>query len=256
MARFEDLTRELDIWKEQGEIATFWWRDDDLTEPTSALDRLLSLRNRFDIPLALAVIPEQANPALLDDLQDCTILQHGFQHLNFAPEGDKKSEFPDSRDLEEMTRSIEIGKGILTDIFKDQFYPVFVPPWNRIGSASLAVLAQLGYLGISRYQPRAQIYPEPGLMEINTHIDVINWRANQTPVADDVLIDLALNHLQARRKNSILRHEPTGLLTHHLAHDEEIWASIFRILSFLSEHESVRWIPLRTGFALNNNIDD
>lgn len=255
MAELEDLARELDIWKAEGTIATFWWRDDDLTEPTAALDRLLNLSNRFDIPLSLAVIPQKASPALLDHLQDCTILQHGFQHLNYAAEGAKKSEFPDSRDLEEIGEAIEIGKGILSDIFKDQFYPVFVPPWNRIGPAAITLLARLGYVGLSRYQPRAQIYVDKDLVEINTHIDVVNWQSNREAVDDSLLIDKILNHLQARRTNDIVKDEPTGLLTHHLVHDEDIWASIFSILSFLSEHESVRWIPLRTGIALNNNID-
>jgi hypothetical protein len=255
MAQLSDLVDELNIWKEQGNIATFWWRDDDLTEPTSALDRLLNLQNHFDIPLTLAIIPERASPSLLDHLEGCTIVQHGYQHLNFAPEGDKKSEFPDMRGQDDIIQSIKAGKGILSDIFKDQFYPVFVPPWNRIGSATLSSLAQLNYLAVSRYQPRAEIYPEKGLLEINTHVDVIDWRNNRRPVEDHVLVDKALNHLRARRKNSILKDEPTGLLTHHLVHDEEIWASIFRLLSFLTEHESVRWVPLRTGIALNDNID-
>lgn len=255
MADYENLTLELEKWRTERKTATFWWRDDDLTEPTESLHRLLSLRQYFDIPLSVAVIPESAHPSLLDYLGDCSILQHGYRHVDLSQEGEKKSEYPASRNLEEAVQEIGHGREILSDIFKDQFYPVFVPPWNRISGEAVSALSKLGYIALSRYQPRKQIFASRGLIEINTHVDVINWRGDRSVVKEPFLLDMVLNHLRARRKNRILRDEPTGLLTHHLVHDEDTWATLFQLMTFLTEHHSVRWIPLRTAVALNNHID-
>ena len=52
---WEALTRELDLWEEDGRTATFWWRDDDAADHTDALNELLLLRTALGVPLALAV---------------------------------------------------------------------------------------------------------------------------------------------------------------------------------------------------------
>ncbi len=52
----------LDRLQAQGKIAHFWLRDDDAVEPTSALDRVLSLTGASAVPLTLAVIPQPAGP--------------------------------------------------------------------------------------------------------------------------------------------------------------------------------------------------
>ena len=44
MTGWADLDAELDRWKAAGRAATLWWRDDDATRPTPALDRLLALQ--------------------------------------------------------------------------------------------------------------------------------------------------------------------------------------------------------------------
>ncbi len=41
----------------QAGVADFWWRDDDATTRTPALERLLALSTTPRLPLALAVIP-------------------------------------------------------------------------------------------------------------------------------------------------------------------------------------------------------
>ena len=51
------LDEELARWRDTERAADFWWRDDDATALTPALERLLALSRRSDVPLALAVIP-------------------------------------------------------------------------------------------------------------------------------------------------------------------------------------------------------
>ena len=73
----------------------FWLRDDDAVALTPALGRLLSLAQKSNVPVALAVIPELAEPDLLARLGDgVSVLQHGCDHRNRAAPGEKKTEFP------------------------------------------------------------------------------------------------------------------------------------------------------------------
>ena len=96
-----DLVAELDRWAAAERNATFWWRDDDAAAVTEPLLRLLELCRRHGVPLALAVIPQPADPALaaLIARSDApvTVMQHGFAHRNHAPEGAKSAELGDHR---------------------------------------------------------------------------------------------------------------------------------------------------------------
>jgi hypothetical protein len=75
------LGRELDRWSNAGLRAQFWWRDDDASDSSEALDRLLQLAEERQVPLALAVIPARLQPGLVDSLKNqglITVLQHGY----------------------------------------------------------------------------------------------------------------------------------------------------------------------------------
>ena len=227
-----------------------------MIEPTPALERLLHLKEHFDIPLALAVIPEQADPSLPDHIGDCVVLQHGFCHENFAAADAKKSEFPETRPIDQITEALGTGKGRLESLFGDQFFPLLVPPWNRIGNEAVQTLPSLGFIGLSRYMVRAQAIPAPGLAEVNCHVDPINWRGDRRAVPMDALLDMVIGHLRARRLKIADPVEPTGLLTHHLVHDEDLWAALYKLLAFLTSHPAARWVPPQVAIALIDEMPD
>lgn len=256
MSDWDSLKRELDLWETEGRVATFWWRDDDVAAPTPALDRLLHLKEHFDVPLALAVVPAHVDAELVNHLEHCAILQHGFAHENFAAKGEKKSEFPESRALEEVRADLALGKETLTRIFTDQFVPIMVPPWNRIADNHLGGLVDLGYLGISRYKVRKSALIRPRLAEINTHIDPINWRGDRSVVSETTFLQMVTTHLAARRQGEADPMEPTGLLTHHLVHDEEIWAALYKVLTVLTDHPAVRFVTIEGALALIDELAD
>ena len=97
--------------------------------------------------------------------------------------------------------------------------------------------------------------PVVGLAEINTHIDPINWRGDRKVVAQKDLLTMVVSHLQARRLGHSDFREPTGLLTHHLVHDEDIWAVLFQLMSFLNQHRAVRWITIQAAVALIDELN-
>ncbi|MFT6559030.1 polysaccharide deacetylase family protein [Sneathiella sp.] len=250
MADWDLLQAELDEWLDAGKRATFWWRDDDLNEPTDAFMRLLQLRAALDIPLGLAVIPDRVDPHIADEADGCLFLQHGVLHQNFADTGQKKCEFPDTRPVDESLSDILSGKSRMEELFGDQFLPVFVPPWNRITSRLLGPLAEAGFVGLSRYKARENAVHSGGLVEINTHVDPIFWRGNRSALDEKEVLALVIRHLQARRSGGVDALEPTGLLTHHLVHDEAIWEITFKLLSFLNSHKAVRWMTFPGAMAL------
>lgn len=256
MNDWDSLKRELDLWEKENRVATFWWRDDDVIAPTPALDRLLHLKEHFGLPLSLAVIPANVDAELVNHLEQCTILQHGFGHENFAAKGEKKSEFPENRTNDEVKAALTQGKETLTRIFTDQFVPIMVPPWNRIADNHLGGLADLGFIGVSRYKSRAAALIRPKLAEINTHVDPVNWRGDRSVIPETALLEMVTGHLAARRQGESDPLETTGLLTHHLVHDEEIWAALYKLLAVLTDHAAVRFLTIEGAIALIDGMPE
>src|SRR5580704_15442235 len=109
-AAWPDLVEELDRWRDTGRSATMWWRDDDAVTATPRLGDLLSLAD--GIPLALAVIPASADPALAAALAawpDIAVVQHGWRHANHGGDG-KKCEFPERRRPRDTAIELTAGR--------------------------------------------------------------------------------------------------------------------------------------------------
>jgi len=89
------LDEEFARWRNAGQEPRFWLRDDDAGEPGPALDRLIALCEKFEVPLLLAVVPERAGPALGERLRDVRLVRpcvHGIAHRDNAREGERKIE--------------------------------------------------------------------------------------------------------------------------------------------------------------------
>ncbi len=178
MSAWDALARECDAWAESGRPVELWWRDDDAIADTPALRRLLDVAT---VPLSLAVIPARLEPSLarlLSGQQTVSVLQHGFDHTNRAPQGAKKSEFPATRPWPEIARDLQAGRERLTEAFGAQFVPALTPPWNRIDAGHAARLRDLGYRGLTTYLARKP-GKAPGLIQVNTHVDVIDWHGTR-----------------------------------------------------------------------------
>ena len=250
MATWIDLDAELDTWASSGEVATFWWRDDDAVDVTGALDRLLSVSAANDAAVSIAVIPADATPTLLKNAVwpvGTSLLQHGLSHRNHAPDGEKKAEFGNHRDLDQMNRDIQAGRNILDGV--SRFFAAFVPPWNRISPAVSDSLSSHGFRGVSTHGPRRQRYQIGDLVQSNTHVDPIDWRGNRGYIGDDAALNQVVAHLNARRTGSVDAGEPTGLLTHHLVHDAGCWSFVEKLTAAISAHRSARWLTAEEVFA-------
>jgi hypothetical protein len=220
------LERELAQWRAAGMVLPLWWRDDDAIEPTSKLDRLSGLSVTLGLPVHVAVIPATATPELaayIETRPHLIPVVHGWAHQNHAPADQKKVEVGTHRPAPVVLDEIKRGKTRLTELFGPALRPMFVPPWNRVAPDVRDGLAELGFKFLSTATPRKQTNAAPGLEQINTHLDPIDWRDTRSLVPPTRLIEQTVNLLKNRREGRTDASEPFGLLTHHLVHDEQIW---------------------------------
>lgn len=251
MTDWRALTDELDRWASEGRTAFFWWRDDDAVTVTPALERLIGVHRTADIPLALAVIPAQAQPALAERLKSepqIAALQHGYSHHNHADPAEKKSEFPAGRVLADRLSDMQAGHALLERLFDTRLLPVFVPPWNRLAPDGLPAMPALGYLAVSAFQARRSYWAAPGLAILNTHIDPIDWHGGDNCAAVERCLAATCTHLRAMRAGE-QDMQPLGLLTHHLRHDEPIWSFVAKFLHTAS-HSAVRWLDTTAALEI------
>lgn len=244
------LQAELDCWTQAGRIATFWWRDDDASDVTPALERLLGLHGRVKIPLTVAVIPKLATrdlAARLNGLHQIAVVQHGWAHLNHAAPDEKKSEFPATRPLQQRLDDLRAGEEALRDLFPER-RRVLVPPWNRIAEMS-GDIATLGFIALSGFKLRQQPYAAPELVQINTHIDPVDWRGGDGTSGCRAALTTTTQLLHLLRTNAAPQ-QALGLLTHHGRHEDDDWDFISRFLEQIGTHPAARWVGLEQALEV------
>src|SRR5207249_205701 len=170
------------------------------------------------VPLALAVVPLEAAPELFNGL-GASVLMHGTDHRNRAAPGEKKTEFAAAEPEAEAIARLAAARERLARLAGASFLPVLAPPWNRFKRALAARLPAAGLHGLSAYGPRAAGEAAPGIRQVNTHIDIIDWRGTRGFAGEDAALRAAAEHLAARRSGAADSAEPTGWLTHHALHD-------------------------------------
>ena len=220
--------------RDAGRTAEFWWRDDDATMPTPALRHLITLSKTFGVPVALAVVPLGAVPELFA-AQDAVVLMHGTDHRNRAGPGEKKTEFPGAEAEDQAIARLARARERLASLAGPHFRPVLVPPWNRLKQSLVARLPAAGLYGLSAYGPRAATHAAPGVAQVNTHVDIIDWHGGRGFVGDEPALKAIVQHLSAQTN------EPAGVLTHHAVHDRPVWDFLERLYEH-TRRAGARWM--------------
>ncbi|APG88659.1 hypothetical protein SAMCCGM7_pC1471 (plasmid) [Sinorhizobium americanum CCGM7] len=243
-AIWQALIDRLDQMQEAGQSADFWLRDDDAVEPTAALHRLLDLTELFSVPLTLAVIPAHTDERLercLAGRRDVSVAVHGWSHENHALAGEKRQELGSHRPGGTVSDELRAGYARLEALFPAFFVPLLVPPWNRIDAQIVAGLGAVGFRALSVFGSerggKAAALLRPGLQIINTHVDVIDWRGTRgcrdhAQIVRDIL---------ARLEQVVNGGGSVGILTHHLVHDENVWAFLSKLFEVTVTHPASRW---------------
>ena len=249
MSGWQALADEAARWRDAGRTAELWWRDDDAIDATPLLDRLVGLVRDTQTPLALAVVPAQATPALaarLADEPDVDVLQHGYAHANHAFGSEKKIELGVQRPAMMTLGELATGWMALERLFGPRALAVMVPPWNRIAPVLVPTLPEIGYRGLSTFGPRPRVHPVRGLLQVNTHVDLIDWKGGRVFAGEQAtLAGLVAALAQARAGGG----EPVGLLSHHLAMDAGAWDFLRSLWERMKTLENIRVRPARALFG-------
>jgi hypothetical protein len=245
MSGWTALDQELAHWRDAGREAMLWWRDDDAVDVTPALERLIALQHETAAPLSLAVVPAHATEALAGRLAGepaVDVLQHGYAHVNHASAGEKKAERP------AMIVLGDLGTGwmALERLFGARALNVLVPPWNRIAPPLVPALPEIGYRGLSTFGARLRTEPVRGFRQINTHLDLIDWKGGRGFVGIDAALDTLVRALQTSRTTTA---EPIGVLSHHLAMDAGAWDFLLSLLGRARTMPGVDIKPAHDLFA-------
>lgn len=226
------LIEALDKLAGKGEQVDLWLRDDDCVEPTAALDVFLGALSQQQIPASLAVIPVHTGEALVKRLEkeaDVLVTVHGWSHENHGPQGVKKRELGLDRPIALIEEQLRVGLEKLVGLHGKRFFPMLVPPWNRIDPAVVERLSTLGYHALSTFGPE-----KPAAVPmLNTHVDVIDWRGTRGGRDPDTLF--------AETAGLCVAGGAIGVLTHHLVHDEIVADFLKRLFSLTAGHPGCRW---------------
>lgn len=251
-AAWRSFADELARWRDTGREAEFWWRDDDAARPAPAFSRLLALAQKTSTPLALAVIPLQAEREVLENIgAGVSILQHGTDHRNRAVAGEKKTEFPAAESSAQAMARLVAARDRLAAQAGARLLPVLAPPWNRLPEAHVSHLAAAGFRGLSRFGRRSAARAVPGITQVNTHVDLIDWHSTRGFAGEEAVLAAAVKHLAAKREGAADAAEATGWLSHHAVHDEAAWKFLERLFETLRATPGPRWLGAQELFHIS-----
>ena len=98
---------------------------------------------------------------------------------------------------------------------------------------------------------RPHAFAAEGLSQVNTHLDPVNWRHGRGFIAEQDAINLIYEHLKNKRTGLKDAEEATGLLTHHLAQNEDVWLFCEKLMCHLNQHSAVKWLSANMLWPAN-----
>lgn len=220
---------------------TAFVRDDDAGWADAALFALLDTMQRCGVPIDLAAIPAATGPRLAEELcaridalpHRLGVHQHGLAHLNHQAEG-RNAEFGDEHAPADQREALQRGRDRLRQLFGDRLLPVFTPPWNRCAPYTPGLLAELGFVALSRDRGAT---PQRDLPELPVDVD---WSRHHRHAGAAGLVAAFATAVRARAADG----RPLGLMLHHAAMDPAELGLLEDLLGRLAAHPKLRWSPM------------
>lgn len=216
-----------------------FFRDDDVDEDEPTLRRLLRLFAERNTPVNLGVIPGRLTAACVELLAHAAgaapakleLNQHGWRHINHEREG-RKCEFGPSRSYAEQSADIAQGRERMTEAFGTNWFPVFVPPWNRCTEDTCRALDHLGFRAISAKRG-GSVVTGYRFEEISITLDIYSWNGGARLKSPEEVIDDLIAQLSGR--------QTIGVALHHKVMDERAFSFMASLLDTLASHQTARF---------------
>jgi hypothetical protein len=238
MTDWRPLERELGLWQENGRVAALWLRDDDAEVPSPALDSLLEITAAHGVQLLLAIIPVRMVEALAERLHGLRHVEpavHGVSHHNHAGQGEKKSELGEARSPDVVLAELGAARERMAGVFPS-LSGILVPPWNRIARGVAERIGEAGFMAISAFgwTPAGS-----GVRQLNTHVDLIDWKDQGRWRELDEVIALLTEALATSRTSH--GYAPIGILSHHLRGNAAMQRMLIQILEGTARQPGLKW---------------
>ena len=233
------IDADLQHWVQDNKRVRLFLRDDDAVKITAQLRRLAELCDAYNIPILLAVIPNEATLELADFVRasaKITPAVHGISHTNHGGGNEKKIELGGQRSARAVIDELKTSREKMLQMFGNELSTMLVPPWNRISQGVAAKVEEAGFGAISGFGWKA---PIGNLPWINTHVDIIDWKnGKKTKSFDCVMAELSENLTIARENN----YAPIGILTHHLVHNDATWSMLEALFELIGARQHIDWL--------------
>lgn len=235
---FAKVESALERRQQQGRPLGFFLRDDDVDEDEASLRSLLKICLHHEMPVNLAVIPGRLTESATALLNECVqqnpklveLNQHGWLHLNHEGEG-KKCEFGLSRSFAEQFADIVAGQSKMNEAFGQNWFPAFVPPWNRCTAATATALDQLGFRALSRDTGQTP-FEVCRFSEFPITLDLFRWRGGAAlRLPEELATELT---------QQIISNDRIGLLLHHKVMTEVAFALLSELLQLFNRFSIIQ----------------
>lgn len=218
------------------ESVDVFFRDDDVDEDEPALRRLLHLFAQKNASVILGVIPARLTSEcveLLAQFSACIeIVQHGWQHVNHELTG-RKCEFGPGRSFDEQHADIARGQARMHEAFGHNWFPAFIPPWNRCTASTHQALDQLGFRVLSQLHKDAPPLTGFSWQEISVTLDLFRWKDGATLKPQEELLQAIVQQFS--------QPQPIGIMLHHKVMHGEAFLFLEQLLDALRQAPNVRF---------------
>ncbi|HEU0174189.1 MAG TPA: hypothetical protein VIC84_06470 [Blastocatellia bacterium] len=232
--------------------ARIFFRNDDVDQDEAPLRRLLRLFLERNTPVNLGVIPGRltaacagllarsacAAPELLE------LNQHGWRHDNYEREG-RKCEFGASRTYAEQLADITQGQARMNEAFGPNWFPVFIPPWNRCTEETRRAIDHLGFRALSAKQGNS-VATGYRFEEISITLDLYRWSGGVRLKAPEEVVGELIAQLS--------RQQTIGVVLHHKVMDEQAFLFLSSLLDALAAHPAVSFHTFQSLLRRNYGL--
>ena len=213
-----------------------FFRDDNVDEDEPTLRRLLHLFAQKNVPVILGVIPAKLTNECVELLarfrSSIEIVQHGWQHANHELTG-RKCEFGSSRSFDEQRTDIARGQARMHEAFGHNWFPAFIPPWNRCTTSTHQALDQLGFRVLSQLHKGVPPLTGFSWQEISVTLDLFRWKDGATLKPQEELLQAMAEQLT--------QPQPIGIMLHHKVMHDDAFLFLEQLLDALRQSSNVRF---------------
>lgn len=213
-----------------------FFRADDIGIPSKNFQLLIQCFQKHKMPLCLATVPSWLTVKRVDELLHITGKtssqwcwhQHGATHRNYEITG-KKQEFGSNRPKQELRKRLKNGKNRLMTLLKNEYYPVFTPPWNRCNQDTIDSLIDLDFKAISRNKNAFPISPSM-LPDFAVNIDL---HTRKETIVEQALINLRQELLTSISSGFC------GIMIHHQRMNKQAFHFLDALLRQMKQEKNI-----------------